>query len=98
VAPSSERAFAVALDHRASHAAILSGTFPFSQVRDNDAFSVPRELPWLPTILQQRGFDTAGLVAAFFLRSGAGFSRGFDYFGDTLEALRKAWWSPTCRR
>ena len=29
---------------------------------------------------------TAGIVAATPVRAGAGFSRGFDYFGDQLEA------------
>jgi arylsulfatase A-like enzyme/Tfp pilus assembly protein PilF len=82
-----ERAFAVAPITAPSHVSILSGTFPpFNQVRDNDVFTVPRDLPWLPAILKERGYRTTGFVAAFPLRSGAGFSRGFDSFSDTLEA------------
>ncbi|HPA81361.1 MAG TPA: sulfatase-like hydrolase/transferase [Thermoanaerobaculales bacterium] len=82
-----DRAFAVAPITAPSHASILSGTFPpFSRVRDNDVFAVPRELPWLPAILKERGYRTAGFVAAFPLRSGVGFGRGFDSFSDTLEA------------
>ncbi len=82
-----ERAFAVAPITAPSHASILSGTFPpFHQVRDNDLFPVPRDLPWLPAILQARGYRTAAMVAAFPLRAGLGFGRGFDYYGDHLEA------------
>lgn len=82
-----EQAFAVAPITAPSHASILSGTYPpYHRVRDNDLFSVPTDLPWLPTILKQYGYRTAGIVAAIPLRAGAGFSRGFDYFGDQLEA------------
>jgi arylsulfatase A-like enzyme/Tfp pilus assembly protein PilF len=82
-----ERAFAVAPITGPSHASILSGTFPpFHQVRDNDVYRVPKDLPWLPSILREHGFRTAAMVAAFPLRAGVGFARGFDYFGDHLEA------------
>jgi arylsulfatase A-like enzyme/Tfp pilus assembly protein PilF len=82
-----ERAFTVAPITAPAHASILSGTYPpFSRVRDNGAWTVPRELPWLPEMLRERGFRTVGMIAAFPLRSGMGFGRGFDAFSDTLEA------------
>lgn len=82
-----DRAFTTAPITGPAHTSILSGTFPpFHQVRDNDIYRVPKDLPWLPSILKQHRFRTAAMVAAFPLRSGVGFSRGFDYFGDHLEA------------
>lgn len=82
-----DRAFTTAPITGPAHASILSGTFPpFHQVRDNDVYRVPADLPWLPSILKARGYATAGIVAAFPLRAGVGFSRGFDYYGDHLEA------------
>ncbi len=82
-----DRAFAVAPITAPSHTSILSGTFPpFHQVRDNDLFPVPKDLPWLPSLLKERGFSTAAMVSGFPLRSGMGFARGFDYYGDHLEA------------
>ncbi|KAA0256607.1 MAG: hypothetical protein EDX89_00470 [Acidobacteria bacterium] len=82
-----ERAFTTAPVTAPAHASILSGTFPpFHQVHDNDVFRVPKQLPWLPEILRAQGFQTAAMVAAFPLRAGVGFARGFDYYGDHLEA------------
>lgn len=86
-----ERAFTPAPVTGPAHASILSGTFPpFHQVRDNDVYRVPGELPWLPSILKARGFATAAMVAAFPLRAGVGFARGFDYYGDHLEAPQES--------
>jgi len=82
-----DHAFAVAPITAPSHASILSGTFPpFHQVRDNDIAAVPAGVPWLPEIVGDRGYRTAAMVAAYPLRSAMGFARGFDYFGDQLEA------------
>ncbi|MBK9965854.1 MAG: sulfatase-like hydrolase/transferase [Holophagales bacterium] len=82
-----EHAFAVAPVTGPSHASMLSGTFPpFHQVHDNDLFRVPKELTWLPSILKDRGYETAGIVAGFPLRAAMGFARGFDYYGDHLDA------------
>ena len=82
-----DHAFAVAPITAPSHASILSGTFPpFHQVRDNDLVAVPDGVPWLPEVLKEHGYTTAAMIAAFPLRSAMGFARGFDYFGDQLEA------------
>lgn len=70
-----------------SHTSILSGTYPpFHQVRDNGSSSVPEHLPWLATILGGKGYQTAGIIAAYPLKGVFGFGRGFDYFSDVLEA------------
>jgi arylsulfatase A-like enzyme len=68
----------------ASHASILTGTYPqFHQVDD---FQVPlsRELPYAPDILRSNGYSTAAFVGSFVLdpeeRFAHGFGRGFDSY------------------
>src|ERR1017187_2412090 len=66
----------------ASHATILTGTYPqFHQVND---FGVPlaADLPYAPDILRSNGYHTAAFVGSLVLdpvtRSAPGFERGFD--------------------
>ena len=68
----------------ASHATILTGTYPqFHQVND---FGVPlaQDLPYLPYILRGNGYHTAAFVGSLVLdpetRSAPGFERGFDTY------------------
>ena len=68
----------------ASHATILTGTYPqFHQVND---FGVPLapELPYAPDIFHSHGYHTAAFVGSLVLdpatRSAPGFERGFDFF------------------
>lgn len=68
----------------ASHATILTGTYPqFHQVID---FGVPLapDLPYAPDILRARGYKTAAFIGSLILdptaRSAPGFDRGFDKF------------------
>lgn len=68
----------------ASHATILTGTYPqFHQVND---FGVPLapDLPYAPDIFRARGYHTAAFVGSLVLdpgaRSAPGFDRGFDSF------------------
>lgn len=68
----------------ASHATILTGTYPqFHQVID---FGVPlaAELPYAPDLLRARGYKTAAFIGSLVLdpttRSAPGFDRGFDTF------------------
>jgi arylsulfatase A-like enzyme len=68
----------------ASHATILTGTYPqFHQVND---FGVPLapETPYAPDIFRARGYHTAAFVGSLGLdpaaRSAPGFDRGFDTF------------------
>src|SRR5262245_52737562 len=61
-----ERAFASAPLTLPSHATILSGVDPYVHgVHDNGRFVVPAQLPTIPAILAQRGYDTAAFVSAF---------------------------------
>ena len=68
----------------ASHATILTGTYPqFHQVND---FGVPlaQDLPYAPYILRGNGYHTAAFVGSLVLdpetRSAPGFERGFDTY------------------
>jgi arylsulfatase A-like enzyme/cytochrome c-type biogenesis protein CcmH/NrfG len=68
----------------ASHATILTGTYPqFHQVND---FGVPlaQDLPYVPYILRGSGYHTAAFVGSLVLdpvaRSAPGFDRGFDTY------------------
>ena len=68
----------------ASHATILTGTYPqFHQVND---FGVPlaEDLPYAPYIFRGNGYHTAAFVGSLVLdpetRSAPGFERGFDTF------------------
>ena len=68
----------------ASHATILTGTYPqFHQVND---FGVPlaEDLPYAPYIFRGNGYHTAAFVGSLVLdpatRSAPGFERGFDLY------------------
>jgi choline-sulfatase len=68
----------------ASHATILTGTYPqFHQVND---FGVPlaEDLPYAPYIFRGAGYHTAAFVGSLVLdpetRSAPGFDRGFDTY------------------
>ncbi len=68
----------------ASHATILTGTYPqFHQVND---FGVPlgQDLPYAPYIFRGNGYYTAAFVGSLILdpeaRSAPGFDRGFDTY------------------
>jgi len=68
----------------ASHASILTGTYPqFHKVND---FGVPlaADLPYASDILHVRGYHTAAFIGSLILdpaaKSAPGFDRGFDTF------------------
>lgn len=68
----------------ASHATILTGTYPqFHQVED---FGLPlaADLPYAPDIFRAKGYRTAAFVGSLVLdpetRSAPGFDRGFDHY------------------
>lgn len=78
------RAYAQAPLTTASHATILTGTYPqFHKVND---FGVPlaSDLPYAPDILRARGYRTAAFIGSLILdpaaKSAPGFERGFDTF------------------
>ena len=77
----------------ASHATILTGTYPqYNQVND---FGKPlaASLPYLPDILHHHGYRTAAFVGSLILDPldglAPGFDRGFDFY-DAGYRLRRA--------
>jgi arylsulfatase A-like enzyme/Tfp pilus assembly protein PilF len=68
----------------ASHATILTGTYPqFHQVNDFGV-SLAQDLPYAPYIFRGNGYHTAAFVGSLVLdpeaRSASGFDRGFDTY------------------
>jgi len=77
----------------ASHATILTGTYPqFHQVND---FGVPlaEDLPYAPYIFRGNGYHTAAFVGSLVLdpatRSAPGFERGFDTYDAGFHRRRQ---------
>ncbi|MGH9644508.1 MAG: sulfatase-like hydrolase/transferase, partial [Terriglobales bacterium] len=78
------RAYSQAPLTPASHASILTGTFP--QYHQVLVFLIPlaKDLPYMPEILKQHGYSTAAFVGSLALdpeMSVPGFERGFDKYG-----------------
>ena len=75
----------------ASHATILTGTYPqFHKVND---FQVPlgKDLPYAPDILRGAGYGTAAFVGSMVLDPKEHFARGFDRGFDTYDAGFHDW-------
>src|SRR5215471_16627483 len=78
------RAYAQVPLTTASHATILTGTYPqFHKVND---FGIPlaSDLPYAPDLLRARGYHTAAFIGSLILdpaeKSAPGFDRGFDTY------------------
>ena len=70
----------------ASHATILTGTYPqYNHVND---FGVPldKSLPYLPDILRKQGYATGAFVGSLILDPAAGMAPGFDRGFDKYDA------------
>jgi arylsulfatase A-like enzyme len=77
----------------ASHATILTGTYPqFNNVNDFGRPLRP-ELPYLPEILHQNGYHTAAFVGSLILDplngTAPGFDRGFDVYDAGFRLKRR---------
>src|SRR6266478_2578592 len=70
----------------ASHATILTGTYPqFNGINDFGKPLLP-ELPYLPDLLHKRGYRTAAFVGSLVLDPIGGTAPGFDRGFDTYDA------------
>ena len=70
----------------ASHATILTGTYPqFNQVNDFGS-SLAADLPYRPDILHHQGYQTAAFVGSIVLDPGGGLAPGFDRGFDVYDA------------
>jgi len=70
----------------ASHATILTGTYPqFNQVND---FRVPlaKDLPYVPDILRAHGYRTAAFLGSIVLDPSPTYAPGFDRGFDVYDA------------
>jgi len=73
-----------------SNAALLTGRLP-SRIRVRDWASLKARLPeeemMLAEVLQTAGYQTTGIVSAYFVRSQFGFGQGFDQYQVTSSEL-----------
>jgi choline-sulfatase len=80
------RAYSQAPITTASHATILTGTYPpFHRVGDFGA-PLPTDVPYLPDVLRRAGYRTAAFVGSLVLDPRAGTAPGFDRGFDLYDA------------
>jgi choline-sulfatase len=72
-----------------SHSSILSGLLPPEhKVRDNIGYHLDTAgIPYLPRLLQARGYATGGAVSAYVLRATTGVAAGFDFYDDEVQVV-----------
>ena len=70
-----------------SHAAILTGTYPFQNgVQDFTAPPLSPQFRLLAQAFKQAGYATGAVVSSFVLERSWGLARGFDYYDDAFSA------------
>ena len=70
-----------------SHAAILTGTYPFQNgVQDFTGQPLDPRFRSVAQIFKQQGYTTGAVVSAFVLDRSWGLARGFDYYDDAFSA------------
>ncbi len=78
-----EHAFAPVPLTLPSHAALLTGTYPFyNGVRDQPGFRLPDDIPTLAEYFLREGYATAAVLGSPVLSSRFGLSRGFEDYDD----------------
>jgi arylsulfatase A-like enzyme/Tfp pilus assembly protein PilF len=80
------RAYSQVPHTTASHATILTGTYPqFNHVNDF-ASPLAANLPYLPDVLHHQGYQAAAFVGSIVLDPGGGLAPGFDRSFDVYDA------------
>lgn len=70
-----------------SHAALLTGTYPFyNGVRDQPGFRLPDDIPTVAEYFSRAGYATAAVLGSPVLSSRFGLARGFDDYNDRFGA------------
>src|SRR5207302_715243 len=70
-----------------SHAAILTGTYPFQNgVQDFTGQPLDPKFRTVAEAFKRSGYATAAVVSAFVLDRGWGLARGFDFYDDAFSA------------
>ncbi len=81
-----EHAFAAAPLTLPSHAALLTGTYPFyNGVRDQPGFRLPSEIPTLAESFAGAGYATGAVLGSPVLSRRFGLDRGFDEYDDRFS-------------
>jgi len=70
-----------------SHAAILTGTYPFQNgVRDFTGHPLSLQFRTIAQAFKQAGYATGAVISSFVLDRSWGLARGFDYYDDAFSA------------
>ena len=70
-----------------SHAAILTGTYPFQNgVQDFTGQPLDPRFRSVAQVFKQHGYATGAVVSAFVLDRSWGLARGFDFYDDAFSA------------
>jgi arylsulfatase A-like enzyme len=75
-----------------SHAAILTGTYPFQNgVQDFTGQPLDERFRSVAQVFQERGYATGAVVSSFVLDRSWGLARGFDFYDDafSVEAFQQ---------
>jgi arylsulfatase A-like enzyme/Tfp pilus assembly protein PilF len=68
-----------------SHATMLTGLYPPEHgLRVNGTGRLDEQIPFLPEILKQHGYETGAFISAAVLDSQYGLDRGFDVYDDRM--------------
>ncbi|PYX95299.1 MAG: hypothetical protein DMG71_09800 [Acidobacteria bacterium] len=82
-----ERAFSQVPLTWPSHAAILTGTYPFQNgVQDFTGQPLSPQFHTVAQAFKQHGYATGAVVSAFVLDRSWGLARGFDFYDDAFSA------------
>ena len=69
-----------------SHAAILTGTYPFQNgVQDFTGQPLDQRFRSVAQVFKQQGYATGAVVSAFVLDRSWGLARGFDFYDDAFS-------------
>src|SRR5215469_2198883 len=70
-----------------SHAAILTGTYPFQNgVQDFTGHPLSSQFRTIAEAFKQAGYATGAVISSFVLDRSWGLARGFDYYDDAFSA------------
>lgn len=81
------RAYANSSWTRPSVASLLTGHYPRTHGANGRFDRLRNDLPTLPEILRQRGYETVAIITNPNLASTFGFHRGFDHFLELYEPV-----------
>src|SRR5215471_21746747 len=69
-----------------SHAAILTGTYPFQNgVQDFTGEPLAPQFQSVAQVFQRHGYATGAVISAFVLDRSWGLARGFDFYDDAFS-------------